>query len=85
MPLHSIPAAPDGTPTPKAQRNFTDPDSGVMKRGGSYLQGYNCQFVVDSVNQIIVAEAVTNQPPDCNLLKRVASGPMSSKLAVTTT
>lgn len=68
MPLHSIPAAQDGTPTPKAQRNFTDPDSRIMKRGGSYLQGYNCQIVVDSVNQIIVAEAVTNQPPDCNLL-----------------
>jgi len=27
-------------------------------------QGYNCQAVVDGVNQIIVAEAVTNQAPD---------------------
>ena len=43
----------------EAQRNFTDPDSRIMKRGGDYLQGYNCQIVVDEVNQIILAEAVS--------------------------
>ena len=39
-----------------------------MKRGGEFIQGYNCQIVVDSANQIIVAEAVTNQPPDTDHL-----------------
>ena len=48
----------------KAQRNFTDPDSRIMKRDGAYLQGYNCQAVVDEAHQIVVACAVTNQAPD---------------------
>ncbi len=64
LPSHKVPTTPDATPSPKAQRNFTDPDSRIMKRGGSYLQGYNCQVAVDGKNQIIVAAAVTNQPPD---------------------
>ena len=64
LPSHRVPTTSDGTPKPEAQRNFTDPDSRIMKRGGSYLQGYNCQIVVDEANQIILAEAVTNQAPD---------------------
>jgi IS5 family transposase len=35
-----------------------------MKRGGTYLQSYNCQIAVDGANQVIVAEGVTNQAPD---------------------
>lgn len=36
-----------------------------MKSGtGDYVQGYNCQAAVDAANQIIVAQAVTNQAPD---------------------
>jgi hypothetical protein len=35
-----------------------------MKSGDGYVQAYNCQAVVDDAHQIIVAEAVTNQPPD---------------------
>lgn len=64
LPKHKVPTAADGTPTDKAQRNFTDPDSRIMKTGDGYVQGYNCQIAVDAANQIIVAEAVTNQPPD---------------------
>jgi transposase len=64
LPSHQVPSTPKGTPTPKAQRNFTDPDSRIMKRGGDYIQGYNCQIVVDGAHQIIVAEGVTNQAPD---------------------
>ncbi len=64
LPSHRVPTIKDGSPTDKAQRNFTDPDSRIMKRGGSYLQGYNCQAVVDEENQLIVAEGVTNQAPD---------------------
>jgi transposase len=64
LPEHQIPTTQDGTPTPKAQRNFTDGDSRIMKTGDGYVQGYNAQTVVDAEHQVIVAQAVTNQPPD---------------------
>jgi len=64
LPSHKIPRTTDGKPTPKAQRNFTDPESRIMKSGDGYVQAYNCQAMVDDAYQIIVAEAVTNQPPD---------------------
>lgn len=64
LPKHKVPTTAEGNPTDKAQRNFTDPDSRIMKTGDGYVQGYNCQVVVDAAHQIIVAEAVTNQPPD---------------------
>ena len=64
LPSHRIPADKDGTPTPKAQRNFTDPESRIQKGHDGFVQGYNCQAVVDDQHQIIVAQAVTNQPPD---------------------
>ena len=50
----------------KAQRNFTDPESRIMPGpGGRYfLQGYNCQAVVDSAFQVIVAARATNQASD---------------------
>jgi transposase len=64
LPSHKIPRTTDGKPTPKAQRNFTDPESRIMKSGDGFVQGYNCQAAVDAEHQIIVAQAVTNQPPD---------------------
>lgn len=64
LPHHRVATDADGRPKPKAQRNFTDPDSRIMKAGGNYLQGYNCQAVVDEANQVIVASGLTNQPPD---------------------
>jgi len=64
LPSHRVPTTKGGAPTDKAQRNFTDPDSRIMKRDGSYLQGFNCQAVVDEENQLILAEAVTNKAPD---------------------
>jgi transposase len=64
LPKHRVQTRPDGTPDPKAQRNFVDPDSRIMERGGSFLQGYNCQLAVDEDHQIILAQAVTNQCPD---------------------
>lgn len=69
LPKHQPRTTTSGKPHPKAQRNFTDPDSRIMERGGEFLQGYNCQAVVDSDHQIIVAEAVTNQPPDAENLE----------------
>ena len=64
FPSHQVQSTPDGEPKPKAQRNFTDPDSRIMKDGSGYVQGYNAQAVVDSECQVIVAADVTNQPPD---------------------
>jgi transposase len=61
---HRVKTTPDGNPAPKAQRNFTDPESRIQESGGSFLQGYNCQAVVDAETQVIVAQGVTNQPPD---------------------
>ena len=71
--LHRPPVEPDGRPKPRAQRNFTDPDSRLMESGGAFLQAYNCQAAVDDKAQIIVACAVSNQPPDAdNLVPMVA-------------
>jgi transposase len=59
------PKTPPGTPEPKAQRNFTDPESPIMKMGdGSFDQAYNCQAAVDSANQIIVAQDATSAAND---------------------
>ena len=57
------PAIPDpGTPVPepKAQRNFTDPESRIMKDGAtkSSVQAYNAQAAVDGAAEVIVAVAV---------------------------
>jgi Transposase DDE domain len=63
LPSHRVPATVKGEPTDKAQRNFTDPESCIMVRNGVFLQAYNAQAAV-SESQVIVAHAVTNQPPD---------------------
>jgi len=56
---------PAGTPKPKDQRNFTDPESKIMKMGdGSFDQAYNCQAAVDSEAQIIVARQATDAAND---------------------
>lgn len=64
LPRNTPPRKPDGTPKPKAQRNFTDPDSRLMMRDGGFMQAYNGQIAVDEANQIIVAAALSNQAPD---------------------
>ena len=59
------PKTPHGTPKPKAQRNFTDPESRIMKMGNkSFDQAYNCQAAADSEAQIIVACKATNASND---------------------
>jgi transposase len=64
LPRHRVQTRADGTPEPKAQRNFTDPESRIMMKGGEFLQAYNAQAAVDAEAQIIVAALVTNQPTD---------------------
>ena len=56
-------------PKPGAQRNFTDPESRIMKTSdGAYHQCYNGQAVVDSRAQVIVACEVSDQAPDARQL-----------------
>lgn len=60
------PKEPTDDPESKAQRNFTDPESRIMKDGASksFEQAYNCQAAVDEKSQIIVASNVTQQTND---------------------
>lgn len=70
-----LPKEPDPTPPPKAQRNFTDPESRIMPSSsekGSFLQGYNCQAAVDGEHQIIVAADVTQDTTDLRQGARMA-------------
>jgi transposase len=58
-------AAARAVPKPKAQRNFTDPESRIMKTSdGSFHQCYNAQAVVDEAHQVIVATELTAQAAD---------------------
>jgi len=66
-PAPQMPDVEQAKPEPKAQRNFTDPESRIMPDGankGSFVQGYNVQIAVDSHAQVIVAADVTQQPND---------------------
>jgi transposase len=57
---------------PTAQRNFTDPDSRIMKTAdGSYHYSYTAQAVVDADQQVIVATELNNIAVDVQQL-----GPM---------
>jgi transposase len=52
-------------PKPKAQRNFTDPDSRIMKTSdGSFHQCFNAAAVVDDAHQIIIAADVNDCAAD---------------------
>src|ERR1700756_4872749 len=59
---------PSTTPDPKAQKNFTDPQSRIMKSKDGFVQAYNAQIAVDSAAQIIVAQDVTQCPVDSGQL-----------------
>ena len=50
-------------PDPKAQYNFTDPQSRIMKGPDGFVQAYNAQVAVDE-QQLIVGQAVTQQTND---------------------
>jgi transposase len=56
-------------PKPTAERNFTDPESKIMKTSdGSFHQCYNGQTIVDSVAQVIVCAELSDQAPDARQL-----------------
>ena len=76
LPMHRVQTTPDGTPKPRAQRNFTDADSRIMVRNGTFLQAFNAQAAV-SEDQVVVAHGVSNDPTDARqlapMLERVAA------------
>lgn len=59
------PQAPSATPHPKAQYNFTDPQSSIMKAGSGahFEQSYNAQAAVDEA-MVIVGARVSVAPND---------------------
>jgi transposase len=57
-------------PKPKAQRNFTDPESKIMKTAdGAHHQCYSGQAVVDSLAQVIVVAELSDEAPDARQLE----------------
>jgi transposase len=53
-------------PKPTAQRNFTDPESKIMKTAdGAFHQCFNGQAIVDSTTQVIVVAELSDLAPDC--------------------
>jgi hypothetical protein len=61
-----VPDPAKAVPRPKAQRNFTDPDSRIMVDGATkaFVQAYNAHAAVDEHSQIIVAASLTQQAND---------------------
>jgi hypothetical protein len=64
-----VPTIPDpeqARPAPKAQLNFTDPESRIMLDGATkgFVQAYNAEAAVDAAAQVIVACGVTQAATD---------------------
>jgi hypothetical protein len=61
-----VPNPDEAVPEPKSQRNFTDPESRIMKDGASksFEQAYNAQAAVDAEAQVIVASSITQETND---------------------
>ena len=58
----------DGGPPERAQRNFTDPGSRILKTREGFVQGYNAQVAVDGHCQVITAHRLTSEGADCGAL-----------------
>jgi transposase len=68
------PAPPKTQPDGKTQRNFTDPQSRILKTKDGYIQGYNAQAAVDGTVQIIVAHGLTHSMSDHDQLVPLMDG-----------
>ncbi len=68
------PASPKNEPDGKSQRNFTDPESRILKTKDGYIQGYNAQAAVDDKAQIIVAHGLTQSMSDQDQLVPLIDG-----------
>ena len=68
------PAPPRQEPAGKTQRNFTDPESRILKSKDGFIQGYNAQAAVDAEAQIIVAHGLTPSTSDQDQLVPLIDG-----------
>jgi transposase len=70
-PKPTIPDPVSAKPNAKDQRNFTDPESKIMKDGATkgFEQAYNAQIVVDAQSQVIVAHDLITE---CNDKRQLA-------------
>ena len=60
---------PDATPEPTAQRNFTDPESRIMRsKTDGFIQGWNAQAAVDDGHQVVVACELSADATDTHAL-----------------
>lgn len=55
---------PEAKPESKAQYNFTDPESRILKGSDGFVQGYNTQVAVEPTLQLIVGQTVTQAAND---------------------
>jgi transposase len=60
---------PPEPPAPTSQRNFTDPESRILKTSDGFIQGYNAQAAVDASSQVIVAQDVVAEQNDVEMLE----------------
>jgi len=60
------PVPPSEDPDPKAQYNFTDPESRIMKasNGAHFVQAYNAQAVVETSSRLVVGARVCDRGND---------------------
>ena len=65
---------PSDEPEPAAQRNFTGPESRILKTKDGFIQGYNAQAAVDGTAQIIVAHGLTPSMSDQEQLTELIDG-----------
>jgi transposase len=54
----------EAKPEAKAQYNFTDPESRIMKGSDGFVQGYNTQVAVEPLFQLVVGQTVTQAAND---------------------
>lgn len=54
-----VPDPEKAKPAPKAQHNFTDPESRIQKMADGFIQGCTAVLAVDETAQVIVAQHVT--------------------------
>jgi transposase len=88
---HTSPS-PSVEPKDSAQRNFTDPDSRIMKVSStkSFEQCYNGQAVVDDFSQVIVAANLSQNANDMDEVEPILDileenlGGIPQKMAITT-
>ena len=65
---------PEALPEPSAQRNFTDPESKIMRsRTEGWVQAYNAGAVVDEKAQVIVATTLSADPTDSRSLPNLVN------------